>query len=315
MERVDTDLEQARADWLEHLSARQVSPHTLRAYQHDVQLFLDFLTQHLGKTLGLMDLSEAVISDFRSWLADRARDGAVATSRARNLSGLKNFTTWLDKTGRMHQARIHLVRGPKLPHRLPRPIEEQDIQNLVTHTAADRHQPDWVRLRDQALWLLLYGAGLRISEALNLRRSDLQTDILRILGKGQKERMVPLLPVVRTAIEAYLAVVPFDVGAESEIFRAIRGGKLNGSEADRRMRKLRRELGLPETATPHALRHSFATALLADGGDLRTIQELLGHAALSTTQRYTAVTPQKLLAVHAAAHPRAHLAEAQKPTS
>ncbi len=304
---IAADLEQAYENWREHLSARQVSPHTIRAYAHDVELFLEFLSGHLARPVSLLDLSDAAIADFRSWLAARARDGAGASSRARNLSGLKNFTTWLDKTGQMHQAKIHLVRGPKIPHRLPRPIADEQITNLVEYTGADTHQADWVRLRDQALWLLLYGAGLRISEALNLTRADLQTDILRILGKGKKERLVPMLPAVREAIMKYLDVAPFESGTEDFIFRAVRGGKLNASEAQRRMRHLRRELQLPDTATPHALRHSFATALLASGGDLRTIQELLGHAALSTTQRYTAVTPQKLLDVHAAAHPRSHI--------
>jgi integrase/recombinase XerC len=205
----------------------------------------------------------------------------------------------------MHQPKIHLVRGPKIPHRLPRPIDAEQITNLVEYAGADTHQLDWVRLRDQALWLLLYGAGLRISEALNLTYADIQSDLLRILGKGKKERLVPLLPAVREAIMKYLEIAPFEFAAADFVFRAVRGGQLNASEAQRRMRHLRRELQLPDTATPHALRHSFATALLASGGDLRTIQELLGHAALSTTQRYTAVTPQKLLDVHASAHPRA----------
>jgi integrase/recombinase XerC len=299
------DLTAAYKNWLDHLSARQVSPHTQRAYAHDVKLFLEFLFDHHGKSPALLDLSEAAITDFRAWLAARARDGAIASSRARNLSGLKNFLVWLDKTGQMHQGKIHLVRGPKLPHRLPRPVEADQIDALVLHSNADEKRADWLRLRDQALWLLLYGAGLRISEALNLTRADLQSDMLRILGKGKKERLVPLLSAVRDAIEIYLAACPFEREKSDLIFVAIRGGAMGQSEAQRRMRTLRRELQLPDSATPHALRHSFATALLAGGGDLRTIQELLGHAALSTTQRYTAVTPQQLLDVHKSAHPRA----------
>lgn len=309
MERVTlpaaADLSAAYHDWLEHLSARQVSPHTIRAYAHDVKVFVEFLADHHGRAPGLKNLSEAAITDFRAWLAARAKDGAIASSRARNLSGLKNFTTWLDKTGRMHQAKIHLVRGPKIPHRLPRPMDDDQIRDLVTYSGADETLEDWLRLRDQALWLLLYGAGLRISEGLNLCVGDIQSDMLRILGKGKKERLVPLLPAVRSAIQKYLAACPYERQADDNIFVGVRGGELNAAEAQRRMRSLRRELQLPESATPHALRHSFATSLLADGGDLRTIQELLGHAALSTTQRYTAVTPQKLLDVHRAAHPRA----------
>jgi len=299
------DLEKAYQNWLDHLSARQVSPHTTRAYAHDVKLFLEFLSGHHARAPSLLDLSDAAISDFRAWLAARARDGAIASSRARNLSGLKNFLAWLDKTGQMHQGKIHLVRGPKLPHRLPRPVDADQIDALVAHSGADETRADWLGLRDQALWLLLYGAGLRISEALNLTHADLQSDMLRILGKGQKERLVPLLPMVRDAIEKYLSACPFAREKDDVIFVAVRGGAMGQSEAQRRMRGLRIELGLPDSATPLALRHSFATALLAGGGDLRTIQELLGHAALSTTQRYIAVIPQQLLDVHKAAHPRA----------
>lgn len=299
------DLESAYQKWLEHLAARQVSPHTMRAYAHDVKLLIEFLAQHHDQNPSLKNLAGAQITDFRAWLAARGRDGAIATSRARNLSGVKNFLNWLDRTGKMHQGKIHLVRGPKLPHRLPRPLDHTQIETLVEHAASDDQREDWLRLRDQALLILLYGSGLRISEALHLCVKDIQSDTMRILGKGQKERLVPLLPAVRDAIQKYLDVVPFQRNKNDKIFMAIRGGELNQSEAQRRMRELRRELQLPDSATPHALRHSFATALLASGGDLRSIQELLGHAALSTTQRYTAVTAQQLLDAHRAAHPRA----------
>lgn len=299
------DLAAAYQKWCEHLSARQLSLHTQRAYALDVKLFTEFLFGHQGKAPSLSDLSENSIADFRAFLAARARDGAIATSRARNLSGLKNFLNWLDRTGQMHQGKIHLVRGPKLPQRLPRPLDHEQIETLVEHSASDDNRETWLQLRDQALWLLLYGAGLRISEGLNLRVSDIQSDMLRILGKGQKERMVPLLPAVRSAIENYLAASPFARKKNDPVFIAVRGGELSQSEAQRRMRELRRELQLPDSATPHALRHSFATALLAGGSDLRSIQELMGHAALSTTQRYTAVTNQQLLDAHKAAHPRA----------
>lgn len=307
MERVNlsaaADLSSAYHNWLEHLSARQLSPHSLRAYGIDVRHFIDFLSDHLGKPPSLSDLSDTAIADFRAYLAARAAEGAGATSRARNLSGLKNFLNWLDKTGKMHQGNIHLVRGPKLPRRLPRPLDHSQVDELIAHTQDAR--AEWLKLRDQALWLLLYGCGLRISEALNLTVGDLQSDMLRILGKGKKERIVPLLPAVKKAIEIYLAACPFQRSKKDLIFVALRGGDLQQSEAQKRMRDLRRELQLPDSATPHALRHSFATALLSSGADLRSIQELLGHAALSTTQRYTAVTSQQLLDAHRKAHPRA----------
>jgi integrase/recombinase XerC len=277
----------------------------LRAYAGDVKLFLDFLSTHLAHSPALRDLSNAAVTDFRAWLAARAQDGAGASSRARNLSGLKNFLQWLDKTGIMHQEKIHLVRGPKLPQRLPRPLDNEQIQTLVGHTASDMYRADWLKLRDQALWLLLYGAGLRISEALNLIVQDIQSDMMHIIGKGNKERLVPLLPAVKKSIDLYLTRCPFERTKKDFIFVAVRGGVMTQSDAQKQMRQLRRELQLPDSLTPHALRHSFATALLASGGDLRSIQELLGHASLSTTQRYTAVSNQHLLDIHKNAHPRA----------
>lgn len=302
-----TDLQAAYQDWLAHLAARQVSHHTVRAYAHDVQLFLEFLTTHRARAVSLLDISDAAMSDFRAWLAARAKDGAVAASRARNLSGLKNFVRWLDKTGQMHQPTLHLVRAPKLRAPLPRPMEDTDITDMVALSGAGEDGAEWVRLRDQALWLLLYGAGLRISEALQLTPAAINGDMLRILGKGNKERLVPLLPAVAEAIAAYQTAAPFDFASTDTVFRGARGGAWNASDAQRRMRALRTALQLPDSATPHALRHSFATALLAGGGDLRSIQELLGHASLSTTQRYTAVTVQTLMDVHAAAHPRSKM--------
>jgi integrase/recombinase XerC len=299
----DSDLTAAVSAWHEHLAARHVSPHTLRAYQTDVKNFLDFWQNHHGRPACLNDLSAAAVADFRSWLAARARSGAKAASRARNLSGLKNFLTWLDKTGQMHQPKIHLVRGPKLPQHLPHPLAHTEVEQLIL-AASDDNRPRWLQLRDQALFLLLYGAGLRISEALSLRRQGIEGDMMRILGKGKKERMVPLLPAVRDAIAAYQAACPYGAAGDDFIFRSPRGGVMTQAEAQARMRSLRAQLQLPDTATPHALRHSFATALLAGGGDLRSIQELLGHAALSTTQRYTAVSNQQLLATHKSAHPR-----------
>ena len=225
------DLDNAYHNWLDHLSARQLSPHTQRAYALDGKLFIAFLSDHLGHPASLSDISEAVIADFRAFLAARASGGAIATSRARNLSGLKNFLIWLDKTGQMHQGKIHLVRGPKLPHRLPRPLDNTQIENLVEHTASDENRESWLRLRDQALWILLYGAGLRISEALNLSIHDVQSDTLRILGKGQKERIVPLLPVIKKSLEKYLAECPFTRGKKDSVFVAVRGGNLQQSEA------------------------------------------------------------------------------------
>jgi len=303
---VAADLENALADWRDWLALeKHASRHTLRAYNSDVADFLKFLSAHHGGVIGLNALSEASISDFRAWLSRQAAQGASASSRARSLSGVKNFLHWLDRQGTLHNAASVLVRAPKLPRRLPRPLQEKQALGLVAH-AADFSDNDILGLRDRALFGLLYGCGLRISEALALDVGDLPGGdlILHIVGKGQKERVVPVLPICLNLIETYLKASGHSAEKNAPLFLGMKGQRLHQGVAQKAMRDLRRALGLPETATPHALRHSFATHLLHNGANLREIQELLGHESLSTTQRYTEIGPRDLLDIHRSFHPR-----------
>jgi len=291
-------------DYLQH--EKQVSPHTLRAYAGDLSHFISFLAEHKGKAPGLDDLSNVALRDFRSWMSKKAMDGASNASRARSLSGVKNFLTWLDKQGIMHNAAIKTVRSPKLPHKLPRPLHEKQAGDLIDH-AGMLEKTDWVAERNTALFMLLYGCGLRISEALSLNIGDMPRDgFLRVMGKGNKERQVPVLSIVERTLLDCLSTCPFPADDKDRaIFLGARGKRLNQGVAQKAMRDVRSSLGLPENATPHALRHSFATHLLQNGANLREIQELLGHASLSTTQRYTEVNAEELIRVYKAAHPRA----------
>ena len=302
------DTAAALTDWRRWLvDEKRVSPHTLRAYQHDVDDFCNFLTDHLGRPPRLEDLSAAVLADFRGWLARRAQQGNQGTTRARALAGVKNFFQWLDRTGRLHNAAAMVIRSPKKAQKLPRPLPPQSARDVI-NSAGDMSNLDhpWLGLRDQALFALLYGCGLRLGEALALQQQDTPTDnrALVIQGKSKKQRAVPVLPVVIARINTYLAACPLVRQPADPLFLGLRGGPLNPDVARQSMRRIRHLLMLPETATPHALRHSFATHLLADGVDLRAIQELLGHASLSTTQRYTDVDMEKLMAIHEMAHPR-----------
>ncbi len=303
---IAADLEKALTDWKAWLTLeKHASRHTLRAYNSDVSDFLKFLSAHHGGTIGLNALSEASISDFRAWLSRRAVQGASASSRARSLSGTKNFLHWLDRQGTLHNAAAEIIRAPKLPRRLPRPLPEKQALGLVAH-AADFSDNDMLGLRDRALFGLLYGCGLRISEALALNVGDLPGGdlILRIVGKGRKERIVPILPICLTLIETYLKASKHGADKDTPLFLGMKGQRLHQGVAQKAMRDLRRVLGLPETATPHALRHSFATHLLHNGANLREIQELLGHESLSTTQRYTEIESRDLLDIHRSFHPR-----------
>ncbi len=289
--------------WL--LAERRASRHTVRAYLADVHAFLGFAAEHLGGPPGPDDLANLTLADFRAWLARRAREGADAGTRARALSAVRSFFRYLDRTGAVPNAALGAVRTPKIAKSLPRPLTPQDA--LAALDAAGELDPrDWVGRRDRALLALLYGCGLRLAEALALTPRTLpRSGELIVTGKGGRQRAVPVLPAVAAALEAYAATCPFPVGPDEPLFRGVRGGPLNPGVAERQVRRLRALLGLPETVTPHAFRHSFATHLLADGGDLRAIQELLGHASLSTTQRYTEVDTARLYAVYDKAHPRA----------
>ena len=301
------DLARAVADWRVWLAAeRRASPHTVAAYGRDLDAFVAFVVRHTGGPARIGTLADLTAGDFRAWLADRRRGGAARSSIARGLSVVRGFYSWLDRRGIAHNAHVGTVRAPKRPRLLPRPLSAGDAKSLIGELAAMADTP-WVAARDTALASVLYGCGLRIGEALALDCGAVagRPEALRILGKGGKERLVPVLPAVARAVAAWLAVRPFPAAADSPLFVGARGGRLNPGVAQARMRRVRAALGLPETATPHALRHSFATHLLANGGDLRAIQELLGHASLSTTQRYTAVASPEMLAAYRAAHPRA----------
>ncbi len=297
------DLSDQIGKWITWLKVeKNVSPHTLRAYINDVTQFLEFLHDHFDEAIGINTLSSVRLSDFRSWLSRKSMDGLAASSRARSLSGVKNFLKWLDKTGVMHNAHIGNVRSPKLPHKLPKPLERPQAFRLLD---LDHTDTDWQSLRNSALFTLLYACGLRISEALNLNISDLPRDgFLIVMGKGRKERQVPVLPIVEKTLTVYRASCPFAETPDRAVFLGERGGRLNQGVAQKAMRDVRGLMNLPETATPHALRHSFATHLLENGANLREIQELLGHASLSTTQRYTEVNAEELIRIYKAAHPR-----------
>lgn len=298
----EADLADALLKWQSWLRIeKNVSPHTFRAYTSDLAQFISFLAKHYAREVSLSDLSGTSLADFRSWLSRKAMDGLASASRARSLSGVKNFLAWLDKQGILHNAAIRLVRTPKLPHKLPKPMEQVQVQRLLE----DQPEQDWKSLRNRALFYLLYGCGLRIAEALALDISHLpRAGFLVVMGKGRKERQVPVLPVIEQAIAAYRAACPFAETSDRPLFVGEKGARLHQGVAQKEMRDVRRALNLPETATPHALRHSFATHLLQNGANLREIQELLGHASLSTTQRYTEVNAEELMRIYKAAHPR-----------
>ena len=303
---VHGDLQVAIDAWRTWLaSERRVSDHTADAYARDLAAFLGFLTNHLGAEPALPALGALKPADFRSYLAHRSNEGIARSSIARGMSTLRNFFRFLDRTDRLHNPAIKAVKTPKLPKTVPKALAQSEALAAITK-ARDLHEEPWLAARDTALLLLLYGCGLRIGEALGLTCAEIpKGETLRVVGKGQKERIVPVLPVVREAIAAYREACPFAAAGETPLFVGKRGKSLNPGVVQRQVRRLRAVLDLPDTATPHALRHSFATHLLAKGGDLRTIQELLGHASLSTTQRYTVVDAARLSRVYRSAHPRA----------
>lgn len=299
------DMAGLAAAFLSHLKAeRRASPYTLRNYAAALERFAAFLAVHLGGRPTRAALARLETRDFRAWLAARRAEGLDAASLRLDLSAIRAFFRYLRKREGIDNDAIAALRGPKLKERLPRPVSEVDARALID--AALKNAPAWIAARDAALFTLLYGAGLRISEALFLRWGDAPFgERLRILGKGAKTRETPVLPVVREAVEAYRAVCPFGGEADDPLFFAMRGGPLSPRLAQRAMETHRRALGLPDSATPHALRHAFATHLLAAGADLRAIQELLGHASIAATQRYTKIDAERLLSVYEAAHPRA----------
>ena len=300
------DLAKTLQDWHRWLHVeKNMSRHTLRAYMSDISQFIEFLAAHKGQAPALHDVADTTIADFRAWLSRKAIEGNSASTRARALSGVKNFLHWADRQGILHNAAVKDIRTPKQPHKLPRPLYEKQAQEVL-HTDNPAQKQDWISRRDRALFTLLYGCGLRIDEALSLDIKDLPREgFLRVIGKGRKERQVPVLNIVETAINEYRTACPHTETADRPLFLGARGKRLNQGVAQKAMRDLRTLLNLPETATPHALRHSFATHLLQNGANLREIQELLGHASLTSTQRYTEINAKELLKTYKNTHPRA----------
>ena len=294
--------------WLGYLGAeRRMSPKTLEAYARDVGQFLDFLTQHLGGAPSLKALATLSPADVRAFMAARRSEGLSSRSLMRVMAGTRSFARFLERNGKGKVGALSAVRAPKIGKTLPKPLAIAAAKRISdTDLREGEAREPWVIARDAAVLGLLYGSGLRISEALSLKRKDFsKRDAITVTGKGNKTRMVPVLRQVAKLVADYIALCPIDLPADGALFVGTRGGPLSPRVVQLAMATLRGALGLPDTATPHALRHSFATHLLARGGDLRAIQELLGHASLSTTQIYTAVDSERLLEVYASAHPRA----------
>jgi len=297
----------ALADWVAQLSAVEGrAANTCTAYRADVSGFLAFMAEHLGQAPGPAALMALGQTDMRAWMAHERARGVQARSLARALSAVRGFFRWLAQREGGEPTAILAARAPRHKRRLPRPLEQGAARAVLADAGGNEAAAPWIAARDGAVLTLLYGCGLRVSEALGLTGAEAELpEVLRIRGKGGRERVVPTLPAARAAVARYVRLCPHALPADGPLFRGVRGGPLNPRLVAQVMERARARLGLPETATPHALRHSFATHLLAAGGDLRAIQELLGHASLSTTQIYTAVDGARLMEVYAAAHPRA----------
>ncbi len=307
----DGGVSAAVQDWLRHLIAeRRMADNTVEAYLRDCNQFLRFMSDHLGGQVTLEGLEGLRVADFRAFLAARRRDGTASRSLARQLSSVRSLFAFMEKRDLVVNSAIGAVQTPKLPHSVPKPLSEHAAVRVTrdAHEAAHPEAAAWELARDEAVLILLYGCGLRISEALGLNAEEAPgpgAESMRITGKGNKTRLVPILPAARNAIARYKDLCPYVLETGSPLFRGQRGGRLNARNVQLLIQKLRSYLDLPDTATPHALRHSFATHLLGNGADLRSIQELLGHASLSTTQVYTEVDRSHLLKAYRSAHPRA----------
>ena len=302
------DLAEHYRAWINFLRyEKHFSHHTLRAYTKDLLSFFDFLTHHLGKPPSMNDLGEISLRDFRSWLTQRMVEGAGNATRARQISCIRSFLKWLDRQGYLHNPAISSVRTPKLPQKLPRALPVDQAKTLTRNLEGIARQDFWIAARDRALFTLLYGCGLRISEALQLNHGNRpKKGEVRVTGKGRKERIVPVLDIVQKTLDEYISQCPISFEKNTPLFLGCRGKRLNQGVAQRQLRILRKSMNLPESLTPHALRHSFATHILANGGDLRSIQELLGHVSLRTTQRYTDFDNKQLMEIYKRAHPRAY---------
>ena len=296
--------ESLKRDWLGALKGeRRVSPHTLRAYGDDLERFLVFQREHLGHAADARALAKLSTADIRAFLTRRRAQGLGPRGVQRALAAIRGFFRYLAREGIADNAAPRAIRSPRIPRTLPRPLSEKDAGRAIEE--AGTHDVEWLAARDTALLTLLYGMGLRISEAMAFRRGDVPLGkSFSVIGKGRKERVIPVLPAVREALAAYAAMIPFAAAPDTPLFLSRRNKPMSAREAQALMQRLRGRLGLPERATPHALRHSFATHLLNNGADLRSVQELLGHASLSTTQTYTEIDTAKLMEVYANAHPR-----------
>ena len=299
-------LTDALTAWLDHIRALDnAADNTIEAYRRDVSGYLGFLTRHFGDATGLSPLSRVELRDIRAWMAFERGRGVGARSLARALSAVKTFTAWLAEREGFDPTPVLSARNPKFQKKLPRPLSEDAARAMIDAVELQSMQ-SWIAARDMAVVTLLYGCGLRISEALGLSGAESPLpEVLRILGKGGKERIVPVIPAARAAVADYVRQCPHPITANTALFLGARGGPLNARLVQKAVAAARLQLGLPATATPHAMRHSFATHLLSAGGDLRAIQELLGHSSLSTTQAYTAVDTTRLMEVYDRAHPRA----------
>jgi len=297
--------------WLAHLGAeRRMSALTVDAYRGDVARFLAFLAEHLGGPPSLAALARIEVRDVRAFMAARRAEGISSRSLMRALAAARSFARFLERNGKGKVGALAAVRSPKIPRTLPKPLGIAAAKSVTdAEVRAGENREPWILARDAAVLALLYGSGLRISEALGLKRNDVPApgkgDTIVVTGKGNKTRMVPVLPHVLELVAEYAALYPGALAPDGALFRGARGGPLSPRIVQLTMERLRGALSLPDSATPHALRHSFATHLLARGGDLRAIQELLGHASLSTTQIYTAVDAERLIEVYRSAHPRA----------
>ncbi|MCA1516301.1 tyrosine recombinase XerC [Bradyrhizobium yuanmingense] len=306
----DPSIAQEMARWLSHLGAeRRLSPKTLEAYGRDLRQCLDFLCGHWGERVTLERFAALEATDVRAFMAMRRADDIAGRSLMRALAGLRSFGRFLEREGKGKVGALSAIRAPKVAKSLPKPLPMASAKRLAdADERAGEERETWILARDAAVMALLYGSGLRISEALGLKRREVpkpgEGDVLVVTGKGNKTRMVPVLQNVLALVQEYVAMCPYPLPAEGPIFVGARGGPLSPRIIQLAMERLRGALGLPDSATPHALRHSFATHLLSRGGDLRAIQELLGHSSLSTTQVYTGIDSERLLEVYASAHPR-----------
>lgn len=306
----NTELQTLINAWLKQLKQRNLSSHTLEAYQRDVIQFIDFLAGHFEQEVTPASLNTLKAMDVRSFLAKRReQETTQSRSLARSLSGLRSFTLYLSETGYPVSSAFKFVKSPRIPKSLPRPMSQNDALQMIA-LAGDISSHPWENLRNQALLTLIYGCGLRISEALNLsygERPKPGNVSVRITGKGKKQRDAPILPLIENAIQEYIKAAPFDFKDKDPLFRGLKGGRFSARQVQMIVAKCRRLMGLPDEVTPHTFRHSFATHLLSAGGDLRTIQELLGHSSLSSTQIYTEIEDTELGRIYKNAHPRSKL--------